>query len=1092
MRRTLPHLPPLVCAVLCGLLLTPFRAPEASATPPEPPTPTPKAAPVAAKANTSGIEYNRDIRPILAENCFACHGADSAARKGGLRIDRREDAVEAKAVVPGKPTESEMIRRVLADAADKDLMPPVKTNKKLKPEQIALLKRWVEAGAEYQPHWSFIAPTRAALPAVKDKNWVRNPIDNFVLAELERRGLKPAPEADRRTIARRLAFDLTGLPPDPADVEAFANDKSEMWYEKYVEKLLAAPQWGEHRGRYWLDYARYGDTHGIHIDNFREIWAYRDWVINAFNTNQPFDQFTTDQLAGDLLPNPTLDQRIATGFNRCNITTSEGGAINEEYLVLYARDRTETTSLVWMGLTTGCAVCHDHKYDPVSQKDFYALSAFFNNTTQAAMDGNVKNTPPIISVPRTEDRPRYDAVVKDVAAAKAKVDARKAAARDEFAKWLKTAAPEDFAAKAPAQGLVFHAPLKEGKGDALAVTVAGKAREVKFDAGYDWSANKPDKTKGAFTIQAGKAIELADVGDFDRTQPFAVSAWVSVTKKNSNGAILGRMDEANGFRGWDVWLQADKVGMHVINAYPQDAVKVVAKTPLAVGKWTHVTAAYDGTGKSSGIKIYYDGEAQPTDVEADTLKSTTRTTVPLKIGQRHTTGRVAGVALEDVRIYDRPFTAIDAQQASGSKRTADVLAKPADKRTPQENDELYTWWLVSRDAVYLAATAAYRTVQAEEVAIRARGTIAHVMNEKPGEPGAFVLFRGDYDKRRDPVKADTPKAMPPLPTDVPRNRLGLAKWLVSKDHPLTARVTVNRFWQELFGTGLVRTSGDFGIAGELPSHPELLDWMAVEFRDPTPGLCCADPKPWDVKQFFRLLVTSATYRQAAVATPEKLDKDRDNRLMSRGPRFRMDAEMIRDQALAASGLLVRKQGGPSVRPYQPDGVWEAVAMPGSDTRDYRRDAGESLYRRSMYTFWKRSAPPASMEVLNAPSRETCTVRRDRTNTPLAALLTLNDVQFVEAARVLAEKAMTADTADDKRIDFLAKRLLARPFRAEEMVIVTDVLKSLRATYKAKPEEAKKLIAFGESKADPKLDASELAAWTMLANQLLNLDEVLNK
>ena len=1064
-------LSPLVCAALCAVLCIPqYQGADAPRSPAAQP----------AKANANGIEYNRDIQPILAENCFACHGADSAARKANLRLDLREAAIELGAIVPGKPEKSAMISRIHADG-EKELMPPLKSNKKLTPAQRELLKKWVAAGAEYQPHWSFIAPTKPAVPAVKDKTWARTPIDAFVLAKLEAAGLKPSPEADRRTLARRLSLDLTGLPPTPEQVEAFVNDKDANYYEKYVDKLMESPHWGEHRGRYWLDYARYADTHGIHFDNFREVWAYRDWVIRAFNTNQKFDQFTIEQLAGDLLPNPTLDQRVATGFNRCNITTNEGGIIDEEYVVQYARDRTETTSQVWMGLTTGCAVCHDHKYDPVSQQDFYALSAFFNNTTQPTRDGNVSNTPPIISVPRPEDRPRYDVIVKDVAAVKAKVDARKVAARDTFTAWMKTAKAEDFAAKAPTQGLVFHSPLKEGKGDTLALTVAGKPREVKFAGGYDWSANRADKTKGAFTILPGKAIELKDVGDFDRTQPFAVSTWVSLAKRNTNGAILGRMDEANGHRGWDVWVQADKIGMHVINAYPQDAVKVVAKTSLAPGKWTHVTVAYDGTGKSGGIKIYYDGELQPTDVEADTLKSTTRTTVPLKIGQRSTTGRVAGVSLEDLRIYDRPFTAIDAQQASGSKRTADVLAKPPANRTPQENEELYTWWLVSRDEVYLAATAEYRKVQAEEVAIRARGTIAHVMNEKPGEPGAFVLFRGDYDKRRDPVKAATPKSLPTMPDDLPRNRLGLAKWLVSGVHPLTARVTVNRFWQELYGTGLVRTSGDFGIAGELASHPELLDWMALEFQS-----------KWDVKAFFKLLVTSATYRQAAIATAEKLDKDRDNRLMSRGPRFRMDAEMIRDQALAASGLLVPKIGGASVKPYQPEGVWEAVAMPGSNTRNYKPDTGESLYRRSMYTFWKRAAPPAAMEVLNAPNRETCSVRRDRTNTPLAALLTLNDVQFVEAARVLAEKTITADPNDAKRIDFIAKRLLARPFRAEELAIVKDVLANLRTHYKAKPEEASKLIAFGESKADAKLDASELAAWTMLANQLLNLDEVLNK
>lgn len=1105
MHRTLSPLPPLVCAALCGLLVTPFRSSDASATPPEAPSPRPRlvaevapmphpAARAIAKTNTSGIEYNRDIRPILAENCFACHGPDSAARKAGLRIDRREDAVETKAIVPGQPSESEMIRRIVADDAA-ELMPPPKTNKKLKPAQIELLKKWVAAGAEYQPHWSFITPTRPQPPVVKDKTWVRNPIDNFVLAKLEAAGLTPAPEADRRTLARRLALDLTGLPPDPADVETFVADKSEMWYEKYVEKLLALPQWGEHRGRYWLDYARYGDTHGIHIDNFREIWAYRDWVINAFNTNQPFDQFTIEQLAGDLLPNPTLEQRIATGFNRCNITTSEGGAINEEYLVLYARDRTETASQVWMGLTTGCAVCHDHKYDPVSQKDFYALSAFFNNTTQNAMDGNVQNTPPIIPVPRADDRQRYDQIAKELVTVSDQLTARKAAARPEFDTWAKKATVATVLRENPITNLRFHAPLTDGTGTETRFSVDGQVRATTFGDAFGW-ANGPRGGK-AFAVKsasAGEAPSVPEAGDFDGLkQAFTASAWVKFTRGNSTGAIVARMDAATRYRGWDLYVENGRIGAHIINAYPEDSLKVVSNSGSPVNKWLHVAIAYDGSAKAAGVTVFVNGRRQDTTPQTDALKSTTRTDVPLTIGQRAAgDARLLGAVIEDVRIYDRKLASAEVEQLARYGAAADALAKPVAQRTPADLDTAFGWWLGRFDKPTGDLEARIVNLRNEDAAIKARGTIAHVMNEKSGEPTAFVLFRGDYDKRRDPVKADAPKSLPPLPPDVPRNRIGLAKWLVSKEHPLTARVTVNRYWQEVFGTGLVRTSGDFGIAGELPSHPELLDWLAVEFREPTAASCCEHPKPWDVKQFFRLLVTSATYRQAAVTTSEKLDKDRDNRLLSRGPRFRMDAEMIRDQALAASGLLVRKLGGPSVKPYQPDGVWEAVAMIGSNTRDYRRDTGENLYRRSMYTFWKRSAPPASMEVLNAPSRETCTVRRDRTNTPLAALLTLNDVQFVEAARVLAEKTLAADADDAKRLDFMAKRLLARPFRAEERSVVNDVLKSLRANYEEKPDEAKKLIAFGESKADPKLDASELAAWTMLANQLLNLDEVLNK
>ncbi|MFO0802436.1 MAG: DUF1553 domain-containing protein [Gemmataceae bacterium] len=1035
------------------------------------------------KAAKAKLEYNRDIRPILAENCFACHGPDSAARKADLRLDRREDAVKSGAITPGKLAESSLIDRVCTNDADA-VMPPPKSLKKLTDAQKNTLKQWITEGAEYQAHWSFIAPVKPAVPTFDDakaKAWIKNPIDAFIYAKLKAAGLEPAPEADRRTLARRLSLDLTGLPPEPADVEAFVQDKDANWYEKYVEKLLAMPQWGEHRGRYWLDAARYGDTHGIHIDNYREIWAYREWVINAFNSNQKFDQFTIEQLAGDLLPNPTLDQKIATGFNRCNITTSEGGAINEEYLVLYARDRTETVNQVWMGLTAGCAVCHDHKFDPLTQRDFYSMSAFFNNTTQAAMDGNVKNTPPVIPVPRMEDRPRLAAIGAEIDAAKKTLEARKTAAKADFKNWLKTAKAEDYKSTVSNAGLVFHAPLAEGKGDNTTFQVNGKDRVAKFKNGYDWSAESRSKTK-AFTIRTGDTIELKDVGDFDRTQPFAVSTWVQLTKAGANGAIIGRMDEAAAHRGWDLWVQNDRIGMHVINSYPQDAVKVVAKNPLPAGKWIHVTVAYDGTGKSGGIQIYYDGAAQEKTVETDTLKSTTKTTVPLKFGQRHTTGRVNGIALQDLRIYDRPVTALDAKQLAGSQRVFEILSKPADKRFPPEEEELFNWWLVSQDKAYLAAADAVRKLTDEDAAIRARGTIAHIAVEKPTPPEAYILFRGDYDKRRDKVAPITPKVLPAFDKDLPANRLGFAKWLLKPDHPLTARVTVNRFWQEVFGTGLVKTSGDFGITGELPSHPELLDWLALNFRE-----------TWDVKQFFKMIVTSSTYRQSAAATKEKIEKDRENRLLSRGPRYRMDGEMIRDYALAASGLLVKKLGGPSVKPYQPDGVWEAVAMPGSDTRDYRRDSGENLYRRSMYTFWKRSAPPASMEIFNAPNRETCTVRRERTNTPIQALVTLNDVQFVEAARRLAEKTLKeAGKSNTERLDFIARRLLARPFTPEELKIVEPILNELLAGYKSKPEDAKKLIAFGESKADPSLDVAQLAAYTMVVNQLMNLDEVLNK
>jgi hypothetical protein len=1026
-------------------------------------------------ARAAAPEYNRDVRPILAENCFACHGPDSAARKAKLRLDVRDEAIRSGAITPGKPDESEALRRVLSDDAD-EVMPPPKTKKVLTKAQKDVLRQWVAAGAEYQKHWSLIAPTRPPLPAVKNKAWVRNPIDNFILARLESAGLTPAPEADRRTLARRLSLDLTGLPPAPADVEAFVNDTSADAYEKYVDRLLKSPAWGEHRGRYWLDYARYADTHGIHFDNYREIWSYRDWVIRAFNDNKPFDQFTIEQLAGDLLPGRTLDQQVASGFNRCNITTNEGGAISEEYLVLYDRDRTETTAQVWLGMTAGCAVCHDHKFDPLTTRDFYSLAAFFNNTTQNAMDGNVKDTPPTVLVPRPEDRPRWEQVGRDLAELHTQIDGRKQAARADFEKWLTTAKPETVAARVPGDGLRLHAKLSEGAGDRVHLTLDGKPRDVTV-AGAAWDAGHV--AAKSFRKQPGTALELADAGDFEKDKGFSYGAWVRVPKAPS-GAIFARMDDQHDFRGWDLWIQNGRVGAHIINKWPQDALKVVSKNPVKAGQWVHVFVTYDGTGRAEGVRVYINGVSQETEFEANALKSTIRTTVPLKFGQRHTTSPLDGLDLQDVRLYGRTVPPAEVEQLAKATRAGWLAEKPAAARTAAEKEELFDWWLVGLDESYKKFGTRLGELQREEAALRSRGTVAHVMLERPGDAMAYILFRGDYDKRRDPVKPNTPKALPPMPDDLPRNRLGLARWLVRPEHPLTARVTVNRFWQEVFGTGIVRTSGDFGVSGELPSHPELLDWLAVEFRK----------SGWDVKKLFKLIVTSAAYRQAAVATAEKREKDPQNRLLSRGPRFRMDAEMVRDYALASSGLLVRKVGGPSVRPYQPEGVWEAVAMIGSDTRDYRRDSGASLYRRSMYTLWKRAAPPASMDIFNAPSRETCTVRRERTNTPLQALVTLNDPQFVEAARHLAQSALKEGR--DNRLDFLARRLLSRPLRPEEAKVVRATLDELVAFYKGHTEDAKKLLSVGESKPDPSLDAATLAAWTMVANELMNLDEVLNK
>ena len=1039
----------------------------------------------AAGAYGAPLAYNKDIRPILSDNCFSCHGPDSASRKAGLRLDKFEEATKpnkdgATAIVPGDTSKSTLIARITTTDAD-DHMPPAESHKELKPAQIAALQQWVAEGAKYEAHWSFIAPVRPPVPAVDLAEWKKNPVDAFLLEGMKAAGLTPNPEADRHTLARRAALDFTGLPPEPALVEEFVNDKAPDAYEKLLDKLMALPQYGEHRARYWLDAARYADTHGIHFDNFREMWHYRQWVIESFNRNQPFDQFTIEQLAGDLLPNHTLSQQIASGFNRCNITTNEGGAIAEEYLVLYARDRTETTSQVFMGLTAGCAVCHDHKFDPLSQKDFYSLSAFFNNTTQNAMDGNIKDTPPVIFVPRDEDRPRWNAMEAEVAASKKARDDRKGSARGDFDKWLADAKPDVFKNSVAPDGLVLRAPLDEAGGESVLVTTATGPAPVTCGTG----AGGMDGVTAAkaFKVVPGKTVAVPQPDGFENNKPFSYGAWIKLPADNMSGAAFARMEEGPRFRGWDLYIQGNRPAAHVISAWQQDAVKVVAKKPMKANEWHHVFVTYDGSGKAAGLKIYLDGEPQATNAEADGLKGSIKTQQPLKFGQREATSRLDNIGLQDVRLYSRMLSPGEVSALPNAQKYGGILAKAPAQRTDAEKNTLYDWWLPVNDQPWKDASAKVAALEQEQSAMSSRGAKTHVMAEKSGKPMAFVLQRGDYDKRRDQVEPATPASLPAMPADLPRNRLGLAQWLLRPEHPLTARVAVNRMWQELFGVGLVRTAGDFGISGELPSHPALLDWLAVEFRE----------GGWDVKKFMRLVMTSAAYRQSAAVTADKFTKDPHNRWLGRGPRFRMDAEMVRDYALAASGILVRKIGGASVRPYQPDGIWEAVAMPESDTRHYKRDTGDALYRRSMYTLWKRAAPPASMDIFNAPARETCTLRRERTNTPLQALVTLNDVQFIEAARFLAARTLKEGGATPAtRLDFMGGHILCRPFAAEEISLVTASYSDLAAYYKSKPDEAKALLTEGEFKSDPALDPAELAAWTMMANQLLNLDEVLNK
>ena len=1031
--------------------------------------------------------YNRDIQPILADNCFACHGAESESREADLRLDQRDAAIEFAAITPGRPDESEVIARIFSD--DPELqMPPLETKKKLTAAQKEQLKQWIAAGAEYQSHWSLIKPQRPQLPLAKNEAWVKNEIDRFVGAKLEANGLSPAPEADARTLFRRLHLDITGLPPSSEDLAGFAGEyaqRPDNALSEWIDRLMETSAWGEHRARYWLDAARYGDTHGLHFDNYREMWPYRDWVIRTFNANLPFDQFAVEQLAGDLLPDPTDDQLIATGFQRCNVTTNEGGTIPEENLANYAADRVQTFGWVFLSLTTNCGQCHDHKFDSFTMKDYYSLAAFFRNTTQAAMDGNMKEGQgPVLTVPVAEDRSRWKALPGEIAAAAARRDQHRKDARGPFEQWLTSATANSLENSAEEKDFVVHVPLNDGAGNE-ANNLRESPNSFRSTGEVTWV---PDGKFGPSAVmKLGGTFDLGALGDFEKDQRFSYGAWIKAGRNDVLGGIIARMDEQGGYRGWDLWQNDRALAVHMIDSWPENAIKVsTVRHVIQPGQWQHVFVTFDGSGTPGGIKIYVDGKEEKLNVDKNSLKpdASIRTQTALRIGQRSHSQVFDGGAIQDVRVYRRTLSADEVQMVRNTATLQTILTTTTNQWTPQQQTAFFDHYLVTHDTDFPMLEKAIVDLEAERDAIKKRSPVTHIqMEKKDSSAMAFILLRGTYDKPGEKVEAATPAALHPLPAGAPKNRLGLAKWVVDPANPLTARVTVNRFWQEVFGQGIVTTPEDFGVMGALPSHPELLDWLAVEFRE----------TGWDVKRLFKLMLTSATYRQAAVTTSEKLEKDRDNFLFSRGPRFRMDAEMVRDYALAVSDTLSPKMYGPGTKPYQPVDIWNMVGLPEGNTRDYVQDKGENLYRRTIYTFWKRKSPPPNLSVFNAPSREVCTIRRERTNTPLQALVTLNDPQFIEAARHLAQNALNTSGGDEaKAFDYVGQRVLGRNLNAKELPVVATNKKQLLAYYQSKPEDAKALIAVGASKVDEKLDRAKLAAWTMICNQIMNLDEVLNK
>lgn len=1019
------------------------------------------------------IEFNRDVRPLLSDRCFRCHGPDAGHREADLRLDRRADAVAdrggSRAVVPGKADASELFRRITATGDER--MPPADSNLTLSTAEIELLRRWIEAGAEYQTHWSFVPPQAAEPPTVRDEAWSRNPIDRFVLAELERLGPAPSPEVDKATWLRRVALDMNGIPPTLAEFDAFLQDERPDAYERVVDRLLASPRFGERMALDWLDAARYADTNGYYNDSERQAWPWREWVIRAFNANMPFDRFTTEQLAGDLLPNATVDQRIATGFNRNHMVTNETGIIDEEYRVGYVVDRVDTTAAAWLGLTVGCARCHDHKYDPISQREYYGLFAFFNGISET---GLVKDVAPLspapnIALPTAEQERR----LADLRDERARCDAALKNLRPSLSADLKAWEPTALSSlpPLPKTGEEFHLPFDGAADDAgphhLASSVTGRFTSTVGIRGE------------AATFDGAQYVEIADGPTMDRDRPFSLSVWIRPGNAPS-GCVISQMDGSAESRGFEIIWYKSQPRINFVHHWGRDTIEVVAREKFSGKQWRHLAVVYDGSAKASGFRIFVDGRPTEVDVRRDALTGSTSTTEPWRIAWKATGVGFDG-GIDEVRLFSRTLSDEEVETVYWRDLLEGAIAVPAAERTRQQTEQLEAYY-VERYGSDALRQLSHRLAELRTAEDAARKNIlsVSVMQEADEPRPTYVLTRGQYDQPGDRVEAGVPAMLGALP-DGPRNRLTLARWLVAPSNPLTARVAVNRFWRQCFGDGLVRTDGDFGLQGEPPTHPKLLDWLAVRFVD----------SGWDVKALLKLIVTSAVYRQSSNFTPQLRERDPENRLLARGPRYRLSAELLRDQALSLGGLLVERIGGPSVKPYQPPGLWEAVSYNGEQT--YEVDPGDDRRRRGLYTYWKRQAPPPNMLAFDGPTREVCTIRRARTNTPLQALVLLNDPVFVEAAHGLAMRIVREGPADVAgRVSFAFRSTTGRDPTNGEADQLRRLYERQRVEYGRRAADAAAVLATGEAPVDDKLDRSELAAWTAVAGVLLNLDEVVTQ
>ncbi len=1055
------------------------------------------------------VDFRFQIRPLLSDRCFRCHGPDASKRKAKLRLDTREGAFKEiedgwAIVKPGDPGKSELIRRINSDYED-DVMPPPESHLTLSEAEKALLKRWIAEGADYKPHWSLIPVHAVEIPAVRTN---ANPIDEFVRERLERerlrpergaespserergwgpasieKGLRPAPPAPPEILLRRLALNLTGLPPTPAEIDAFLADRSPGAYARAADRYLASPAYGERMAMDWLDLARYADTYGYQNDFERDMSPYRDWVIRAFNQNLAYDQFLTWQLAGDLLPNATRDERIATAFNRLHRQTNEGGSIEEEFRTEYVLDRVNTFGTSMLGLTLECSRCHDHKFDPITQRDYYSLFAFFNSIDESGLYSHFTNATPSPSLLLWPDaaRKQHELMTARIAATETRLTAISRGAGQAFADWLETLSTGSGQAPSTGSGPtaqaspptpIAHLAFDVLEGDQTPDSVLKSPAQVQEGLVLVRDAGEGGGTNAALKFTGDSTVIHPGVRPLVRTDPFSFSLRLKPTEAQDRAVILhqSRAWTDAGSRGFELTLDHGRPFFGLIHFWPGNAIAVRARQSLPMNTWSRLVVTYDGSSRAAGIRLYLDGLPLESDVVRDHLYKDisyrrdagdrSADTHPLTIGARYRDSGFKNGVIDDLQVFDVCLTAVE---VSGFIRR--------DSRDPAA----LAHFLARQHQPYIVALADLKTLREQENLLVADVPEIMVMEEMPAPRPAHVLARGAYDAPGEVVGRDTPRSLPPFPANQPRNRLGLARWLTDREHPLTARVVVNRIWRMHFGRGIVPTQEDFGSQGKLPTHPDLLDWLAARFMD----------SGWDVKALHKLIVTSETFRQSSLASRESLLGDPDNLLLSRGPKTRLMAEVIRDSALAASGLLNRTIGGPSVKPYQPAGLWEQSGT----GKTYTQDQGLKLYRRSLYTFWRRTSPPPSMMTFDAVSREVCTAKRDVTATPLQALVLLNDPQFVEAARVLAERLLRRFPASEAdRIREAFRELIARPPDETEARILAQLFTEQKILFAKNPDGATRFLGVGDSVFDEQLPRADLAAMTTVVSAIMNLEE----